>query len=246
MPWMAFSYDIAKTSAITRLHNVNGIPSLILIDREGRVISRHGRSTLMGDPEGLFFPWGPRALYELDEHSVSRLRDEPSLILFTEGSPEDVQFSLSVLDGISKKLFEERLKLEEKRAEERENAENGNSLSKSSSSEECSSMSSVDVAAPPDSLQIFYTGEDPICDHVGPPTLSELSLFQILEKILGLGDAELPLICIVDGLAGQVAVCEQPDVSEQVLEEFLVAFRAGSLKYTPLPAASEVCPSSDL
>ncbi|EPB77967.1 hypothetical protein ANCCEY_02953 [Ancylostoma ceylanicum] len=232
MPWPAFSYDPAKTLALTRVYNISGIPSLILLDQAGRVITNHGRSSLLEDPAGRYFPWGPRPLYELNEYTVCRLRDEPSLILFTEGSPDDIQFSLSVMDALSKRLFEERMKIEERRLEEvdkktDENAEPGNGLSKSASSEECSSTGS-DLPIPPqaDPLQLLYTGEDPICDH-------------ILESILGLGDVELPLICIVDGLAGQLCVCDRPDVSEVVLDEFVTEYRAGRLQWAPLPAASQ-------
>lgn len=232
MPWPAFSYDPSKTIALTRVYNISGIPSLILLDPTGRVITNHGRSSLLEDPAGRYFPWGPRPLYELNEFTVCRLRDEPSLILFTEGSPDDIQFSLSVMDTVSKRLFEERIKIEERRLEEAEkkgdeNTEPGSGLSKSASSEECSSTGS-DLPIPPqaDPLQLLYTGEDPICDH-------------ILESILGLGDVELPLICIVDGLAGHLCVCDRPDVSEAVLEEFVMEYRAGHLHWTPLPAADQ-------
>ncbi|VDK64070.1 unnamed protein product, partial [Cylicostephanus goldi] len=245
MPWLAFTYDPARTLALTRVYNISGmrhnvrlkfqtdgIPSLILLDQAGKVITNHGRSSLLEDPAGRYFPWKQRPLYELNEYTVCRLRDEPSLILFTEGSPDDIQFSLSVMEKVSKRLFEERMKIEERRAEEAENktdenAEPGSGLRNSASSEECSSTGS-DLPIPPqaDPLQLLYTGEDPICDH-------------ILESILGLGDFELPLICIVDGLAGQLCVCDQPDVSETVLEEFVADYRAGRLQWTPLPAASQ-------
>ncbi|PAV86699.1 hypothetical protein WR25_21887 isoform C [Diploscapter pachys] len=144
MPWPAFSYDTAKTLSLTRLWNVNGIPALLLVDDKGTILSRHGRSSLLSDPLGQLFPWGFQSMYELNELTMCRLRDEPSLILFTEGSPEDMQFSLSILDSVARQLYEERLQIEEKRADEREkrkedreNSENGNSLSKSSSSDEC-------------------------------------------------------------------------------------------------------------
>ncbi|XGW14398.1 hypothetical protein V3C99_000590 [Haemonchus contortus] len=238
MPWPAFAYDPSKTTALTRVYNISGIPSLILLDSSGRVITNHGRSSLLEDPTGRYFPWGPRPLYELNEYTVCRLRDEPSLILFTEGSTDDIQFSLSVMDALSKRLFEERMKIEERRLEEAEkkcdenSEQEGNGLSKSASSEECSSTGS-DLPIPPqaDPLQLLYTGEDPICDH-------------ILESILGLGDVELPLICIVDGLAGHLCVCDRPDVSEAVLDEFVAEYRAGKLQWTPLPAANQNAPKS--
>ncbi|KIH53235.1 hypothetical protein ANCDUO_16643 [Ancylostoma duodenale] len=122
MPWPAFSYDPAKTLALTRVYNISG--------------------GFFMYPAGRYFPWGPRPLYELNEYTVCRLRDEPSLILFTEGSPDDIQFPLSVMDALSRRLFDERMKIEERRLEEvdkktDENAEPGNGLSKSASSEEC-------------------------------------------------------------------------------------------------------------
>ncbi|CAD6188353.1 unnamed protein product [Caenorhabditis auriculariae] len=226
MPWPAFSYDPAKTSSMTRLFNVNGIPALILADDKGNVINRHGKSALLSDVDGNHCPWGPQEIYELTEHTMCRLREEPSLILFTEGSPEDIQFSLSILRTVSKDLKREREQMQTllrseqaKKREDLENAENANDLKKSSS---CSSVDSESSPASiPDSLQVFYTGEDPICDHV-------------LEKVLGLAEAELPLICIVDGVIGELSVCEDPDVSETVVRAFVEKFKQGKLSWQPL------------
>ncbi len=64
-----------------------------------------------------------------------------------------------------------------------------------------------------DPLQFFYTGEDPICD-------------QILDS-LDLSEAPLPLVCILDVLGEAVYICEQPDVSEDVVRNFLDAYRQG-------------------
>ncbi|CAJ0578726.1 unnamed protein product, partial [Mesorhabditis spiculigera] len=220
------------------LFNVAGIPTLILIDEENRIITRHGRETILGDPKGEHFPWGTRPLYELTELNLSRLKDEPTLILFTEGSPEDVQFSFSVLYKVSRKLHMERIELEKRREVEKKEKgdENGNGSSRSStpqlrhstSQEECSSVDS-DVVPPPhaDPLQIFYTGEDPICDFV-------------LEQSLGLADAELPLICIIDSIAGRYSVCPDPDVSEEVLSKFVDDYRAHKLNWTKV-AAGKIC-----
>lgn len=38
---------------------------------------------MLNDPQGKNFPWGPQSIYELNEYTLCRLRDEPSLILFT-------------------------------------------------------------------------------------------------------------------------------------------------------------------
>uniref|UniRef100_A0A1I7W735 Protein kinase domain-containing protein n=1 Tax=Heterorhabditis bacteriophora TaxID=37862 RepID=A0A1I7W735_HETBA len=118
---------------------------------------------LIGDPLGSKFPWGPQPLYELNEFTVCRLRDEPSLILFT---------GMSISNWLTQDNF-------------------------------------------------YYK-------------------IHILETILGLGDVELPMICIVDGLAGQLAVCEKPDVSETVLDEFVTEYRTGKLTWQPLPTSKHV------
>ncbi|GMT18971.1 hypothetical protein PFISCL1PPCAC_10268 [Pristionchus fissidentatus] len=219
MPWVSLPYDPSKTIALTRIFNVHGIPSLILIDETNNIISRHGRSVLMEDPKGVHFPWGSRPLYELNEHSVSRLREEPSLILFTEGSPEDIRFSLSILDEVGNILHRERVERDERRRRE--------SVPRSTTNEDCiSTDSSSDSSVPSyaDPLQVFYTGEDPICDH-------------ILDRILEMGEAELPLLVIVDAVAGVSAVCEEEDVSKEVLDAFISAYKGGKLKWTALPSS---------
>ena len=40
---------------------------------------------------------------------------------------------------------------------------------------------------------------------------------------------------IVDVLAGNIAVCDKPDVSDTILAEFISDYRNGRLNVTPLP-----------
>uniref|UniRef100_A0A8R1YFV1 Thioredoxin-like_fold domain-containing protein n=1 Tax=Pristionchus pacificus TaxID=54126 RepID=A0A8R1YFV1_PRIPA len=221
MPWVSLPYDPSKSIALTRIFNVHGIPSLILIDESNRIISRHGRSVLLEDPKGVYFPWGARPLQELNEHSVSRLREEPSLILFTEGSPDDVRFSLSILDEVGPSLHAEIVEREERRAGRRESEQR-----RPSADENNSTDSSLDAVVPSyaDPLQVFFTGEDPICDH-------------ILDHILCMGDAELPLLVIVDSVSGVFAVCEEEDVSREVIDAFVSSYKGGKLKWRALPSS---------
>ncbi|GMS88729.1 hypothetical protein PENTCL1PPCAC_10904 [Pristionchus entomophagus] len=221
MPWVSLPYDPSKTIALTRIFNVHGIPSLILLDESNQIISRHGRSVLLEDPKGSFFPWGGRPLQELNEHSVSRLREEPSLILFTEGSPDDVAFSLSILDEVGPSLHAERVERDERRRGRRESQQR-----RASADEKNSTDSSIDGSIPSyaDPLQVFYTGEDPICDH-------------ILERILCMGEEELPMLVIVDAVSGVFAVCDEDDVSREVIESFVASYKSGKLKWRALPSS---------
>uniref|UniRef100_A0A914RKL1 Thioredoxin-like fold domain-containing protein n=1 Tax=Parascaris equorum TaxID=6256 RepID=A0A914RKL1_PAREQ len=83
MPWLAFPFDHDKLTLFTRLYNVNGIPAFLILDEENNIITRHGRNAMLSDPSGKLFPWGPQPMYELNEYTLCRLRDEPSLVLFT-------------------------------------------------------------------------------------------------------------------------------------------------------------------
>ena len=44
---------------------VRGIPSLVIMDETGAVITAEGRAIINGDPQGNDFPWRPKPLSEL-------------------------------------------------------------------------------------------------------------------------------------------------------------------------------------
>merc|ERR1719343_22423 len=53
MPWLALPYeDRDQKSALSKKFKVKGIPSLIILDQDGSVITTDGRSKVMADPEG--------------------------------------------------------------------------------------------------------------------------------------------------------------------------------------------------
>uniref|UniRef100_A0A915Q056 Thioredoxin domain-containing protein n=1 Tax=Setaria digitata TaxID=48799 RepID=A0A915Q056_9BILA len=233
MPWLAFPYDPQKTTQLTRLYSVNGIPAFLILNEENRLITRHGRNVLLSDPSGSLFPWGPLPLYELTENTLCRLRDEPSLVLFTEGSPDDVTFSMEVLRTTAESLFRERKEsLKQSSSKETDNSDsnangNGDSSNLTYSTNSVNSSISSDLSVPPwaDPLQIFYTGEDPLCDF-------------ILEG-LGLGNAELPVIVILDATVSRMCICEKPDVSAEIVAEFVADYKNGKLDMVPLPTTCQ-------
>ncbi|VDK78903.1 unnamed protein product [Onchocerca ochengi] len=235
MPWLAFPYDPQKTTQLTRLYSVNGIPAFLLLNEENRLITRHGRNVLLNDPYGSLFPWGPLPLYELNENTLCQLRDEPSLVLFTEGSPDDVSFSMEVLRTTAESLFRERQEsVKRSSLKEIESTDNNantngngdsNNLAYSTNSVNSSISSDASMPSWADPLQIFYTGEDPLCDF-------------ILEG-LGLGNAELPLIVILDATVSRMCVCEKPDVSSEIVAEFVADYKNGKLNMVPLPTTCQ-------
>lgn len=125
----------------------SGIPTFLLIDEHFSLITRNGLNLLLSDPSG--YPWNRKPLYELTELTAHRLSEMPSIILFTEGSPEDTEFSIQFL-GACAELIPQVVGIG-----------NGNDVGPS-----CSSKTNHQSANFMDQLQIFYTGEDPICDYV--------------------------------------------------------------------------------
>ncbi|KAF7632809.1 Thioredoxin domain-containing protein [Meloidogyne graminicola] len=198
MPWLSLPYGTEKQLANT--FDIQGIPTFLLLDEDFSLISRNGRNVLLSDPQG--YPWKRKPLYELNEHTVHRLSEMTSLTLFTDGSPEDTEFSIQLLNTL----------LEEQQ----------NELTKNTSKADLMSINSENVFSfGIDPLQIFYTGDDPICDDV-------------LEN-LGLEDADLPLLLICDVLSGHLAICDKPDVSEDILREFVEEYKNGKSKVIAIP-----------
>jgi len=66
MPWAALPYEArAAKEALSKKYKVRGIPSLVILDKDGNTITTDGRAAISGDPEGANFPWTPKPLSEL-------------------------------------------------------------------------------------------------------------------------------------------------------------------------------------
>ncbi|KAI1729093.1 thioredoxin-like domain-containing protein [Ditylenchus destructor] len=224
MPWLAFPFDGEILNRLTRTYDVNGIPTFIIVDEQNNLITRHGRNILLGDPTGAQFPWPRLPIYELTEFTVHRIADMPSLILFTEGCPGDNEFSMQILKPCADLLFTQ-LPKSASMSSTGGPPKEGQITSDTNSgiAEDHSSIGSErSIPSMADPLQVFYTGEDPICDY-------------ILESI-GQGQADLPLLVICDVIAGHIAICDKPDVSENIIFEFVADYREGKANVIPLPS----------
>ena len=65
MPWLAIPPGDKRKAALSARFEVEGIPTLVLIDgATGETINANGRGAVGGDPEGRKFPWhaAPKAL----------------------------------------------------------------------------------------------------------------------------------------------------------------------------------------
>jgi hypothetical protein len=57
MPWLAVSSESGPTAALVKRYNVQWIPTLIIIDGEGRTISKKGRDELVEDGTAAYDQW---------------------------------------------------------------------------------------------------------------------------------------------------------------------------------------------
>jgi nucleoredoxin len=80
MPWKALPFaDRDRKAELSKKYKVSGIPSVVILDGEGKVITKDGRAAISNDPTGEEFPWKPKSLKEIlagatlvgkDEHPV--------------------------------------------------------------------------------------------------------------------------------------------------------------------------------
>jgi nucleoredoxin len=66
MPWLALPYSSRELKAkLSQKFKVQGIPSVVILDGNGAVITKDGRAALSSDPTGEEFPWKPKSLKEI-------------------------------------------------------------------------------------------------------------------------------------------------------------------------------------
>jgi len=58
MPWCAIPFEErARVEQMMSQHGVMGIPTLVVVGADGKIITKSGRSIVTADPNGQDFPW---------------------------------------------------------------------------------------------------------------------------------------------------------------------------------------------
>lgn len=65
-----------------RRDSLAGIPTLIVLDPQGEVITRQGRVEVLNDEDCREFPWHPKPVLELSDSNAVQLNEGPCLVLF--------------------------------------------------------------------------------------------------------------------------------------------------------------------
>jgi len=107
-PWLALDFaDRKRKGQLSDMFGVKGIPSFVIIDKDGSVITKDGRSAVSGDPTGAEFPWYPKPVSNLKAGPGS-IQEIPTVIAFCETSDAATKAAVeAAMEPIAKKLKEE-------------------------------------------------------------------------------------------------------------------------------------------
>jgi nucleoredoxin len=104
--WLAIPWSSSKQRSELDSHfEVSGIPCLVIVDENGRVINKNARAAIESDPTGEGFPWAPPAVGDLA--SPEGINEAASVCVFMEGvGLEQRKYLLSQMEEVSKKYIE--------------------------------------------------------------------------------------------------------------------------------------------
>merc|ERR1712054_211548 len=108
MPWLALPYSERDAkNKLSKVFNVEGIPSFHIIEHDGTVINNSGRGAVGGDPEGKEFPWVPKPVNDLSA-GPDGINETPSgMVLMEKLSAEKQEEISSALEVVATKLIAE-------------------------------------------------------------------------------------------------------------------------------------------
>lgn len=91
-PWTALPFDQREVkNTLSKKYKVQGIPSFVILDPSGAVITADGREAVSNDPSGEKFPWNPPTAAEKAQTMLGSLG--PELVAKAGGKPIGLYFS---------------------------------------------------------------------------------------------------------------------------------------------------------
>ncbi|CAK0829655.1 unnamed protein product [Prorocentrum cordatum] len=86
MPWLALPYaERPRKEALSAYFGVQTIPTLAMVDAQGRILTTEARNAVVADPEGSQYPWADPPFKDLASGEVGRINTAPSVVLLCEG-----------------------------------------------------------------------------------------------------------------------------------------------------------------
>jgi len=101
MPWAALPYSQrGLKEELSDYFGVEGIPSLVLLDKDRSVITKNGRGAIMGDLAD--FPFHPKPVADLAQ-GPDGINDTPSVVVLAENADKDAKAAvMAALEPVAK------------------------------------------------------------------------------------------------------------------------------------------------
>merc|ERR1719359_748236 len=102
-PWAALPYSQrALKEELSDYFGVEGIPSLVILDKDRSVITKNGRGAIMGDLAD--FPFYPKPVTDLAQ-GYDGINDTPSVVVLAEGADKDTKAAImAALEPMAKEV----------------------------------------------------------------------------------------------------------------------------------------------
>jgi len=94
MPWLTFPLGDSRINALSSRFEVEGIPTLVIMDPDGNVVNKSARGCITSDPKGERFPYYPEPVEDLSEGVESYgvdINTKPALVVLMENSDDGDQ-----------------------------------------------------------------------------------------------------------------------------------------------------------
>merc|ERR1712078_928766 len=107
MPWLALDFeDRQRKAQLSSMFGVRGIPALIIVDKDGSVITKEGRGALSSDPQGAKFPWYPPAVNNAKD-GPGDINEVPTVVVLCEANaPEEQAVIEEAMTSVAKQYIE--------------------------------------------------------------------------------------------------------------------------------------------
>jgi nucleoredoxin len=108
MPWLALPFGDSRKKSLSRKFEVTGIPTLVILDKEGKLVTASGRAAISGDLEGKEYPWRRKLVDLLTGINAADINENTSIVWFTDGSKEGLASAEKAMEAVAVEYYKEK------------------------------------------------------------------------------------------------------------------------------------------